>query len=599
MDNLSGQPVPETDLPDTSMSGQPVPQEDMPDSLSGQPVPISDLPEEDLQGKYGTTGQQTIAGLEGAAQGAIGPLAPLIETKVLGIPAEDIASRAEANPVTSHGSEAAGMAASMYFGVGELGLLAKALPEFKMLGKIGSAALRGGLEMAAVQGGDEVSKYILNTQPPDESAANVLANVAFAGIMGSATGGLFGLGEWAGSTGMKALENNNIAKRAQSWLAGYGDAELGKTMPKYDPFIKKYVGKEAGLEIDKAAYNAGQKMHQEMPEWIAKQAIDKTVEGIGLAHGVKDFFAAKYIETQVEKILKKPLSTAAKKFIVPYLNKALTSDMAKAAPANVEYALKSFQGAKKIQAAIDGLFKGTGQGIVNYSIDQMKKDRVNQAIEDNILDRQMDNQKAMENQLPGFAEGGKVHGQEENHFANAMPNENAMLQTAKARVYNHLKSMKPRQQQSNLLYNHSEPTEESKRVYDKALDLAVNPLSIMKHVKNGTISSSDVIHMNQMWPELNEHLKKKITERIIVGQLRKEKPNYKTRQGLAVLLGTALETAMTPQGILAAQSSFQNNRPPPQNQSPQKKKAANLGAKTNQLYKTPNEAAEADQAVRK
>lgn len=176
--------------------------------------------------KYGSTGEQVKAGLEGAAQGAVGPLAPLAETKLFGVKPEDIRGRAEANPITHGISEVAGFGASALSGTGIASVLGKAGEAAVGLTKVGeavnaareaaqvagetekgveaagkaaeaaqtltarvgSSAVRNAAEMAVLQGSDEVAKQIL--QDPTASAESAISNVGLAAAIGG-TGGAF------------------------------------------------------------------------------------------------------------------------------------------------------------------------------------------------------------------------------------------------------------------------------------------------------------------------------------------------------------------------------------------------------------------------
>jgi hypothetical protein len=156
-------------------------------------------PEQVTQEKYGSTGQQLIAGLEGAAQGIAGPLAPLAETKLLNVNPEDIRGRAEANPITHGLSQAAGFAGSLFADAGiaplvtNIGEKAAALTGLKgatTLSKIAQTGIKTGAEMATLQAGDEVSKAI--TQDPGASLGQAAINVGLSGIIGGAGGVVLG-----------------------------------------------------------------------------------------------------------------------------------------------------------------------------------------------------------------------------------------------------------------------------------------------------------------------------------------------------------------------------------------------------------------------
>ncbi len=180
------------------------------DSLN---APVKSEPTGDLKGrapafdslvddeeKYGSLGQQAITGLEGAAQGVIGPLAPAAE-RFLGVPTQDIRARAETNPITHGVGEAVGFGGSLLAGAGEAKIVgslgemaAKAagvgLEGASTISKIASHGIQTGAEMAALQASDEVSKMIL--QDPNQSLGTAAINVGLSGLMGGVGGAAIG-----------------------------------------------------------------------------------------------------------------------------------------------------------------------------------------------------------------------------------------------------------------------------------------------------------------------------------------------------------------------------------------------------------------------
>ncbi len=182
---------------------------------------ISDIQQE----KYGGIGQQALAGVEGIAQGVAGPLATGLE-RAIGVKPEDIRGREEANPITSTAAKGLGLAGSLLTGFGEGAVLTKAgevaagiteagqaanaaremataagatgkvaaeaadkaFSAAPYLSKVGSSAVQQAAEMAVLQGGDEISKMIL--QDPETSAESAISNIGMAAVLGGAGGAL-------------------------------------------------------------------------------------------------------------------------------------------------------------------------------------------------------------------------------------------------------------------------------------------------------------------------------------------------------------------------------------------------------------------------
>jgi len=565
------------------------------DDLGFQPDPTPN-PHDNLT-------EQVKAGLEGAAQGVLGPLAPLAETHLFGVKPEDIKAREEAKPFTKKASEAAAFAVSMLMGTGEAALIAKAVPEVQALGKIGSMALKGALESMAMQGSDEASNIVTGNQDPQTPVASALAHIGAAGLFGAGGGTLFGTLNLGTNKGLQALEDAKLGNKAQSFLTGYGAAARGHSLEDAMPFL------EAGYEgADKSMFRLGHKLYSSMPEQIGKQAADRSTELAGAAVGSKiggplggiaGYKAAKVIEPVMEKLVGRPISAASRKFLMPIVTKVLTTGETKGLGTALDYATKATKGATAITKAMDSLFRIGGQQALDYEVNERQRNSIEKYIDDAGLQKEFQNT-LQADPMPeqSFAEGGEVLQHPPiNHFAKIFPDQNMLLSAAKGRVYTYLNGLKPRESMNKLPFDREPDNGLQKRAYDRALDIAANPLSIVKHIKTGNITPQHMQHFMGMWPELHDHLSKEITNRIVHGQVKDEKPNFKVRQALSLFLGSPLEATFTPTAIMAAQSAFQPMQPPQQAGKP-KKDTGKIGSKSNDMYQTADQNAEKDQSTR-
>ncbi len=192
-----------------------------------------------------------------------------------------------------------------------------------------------------------------------------------------------------------------------------------------------------------------------------------------------------------------------------------------------------------------------------------------------------------------YAHGGKVEKKEGLHdedFAITHPDHNILLHTAKGRISNYLNSLKEDKFAPKLAFDDPPDQSEKKKAYEKALHIAAHPMSVVDGIRNGTIEPEHVRHLDGMYPELNDSIKKKMTEKITESQLKGEKPNYKIRQGMSLFMGTNLSSEMSPQNIQAAQASFQKQPQSQQNggQGAPKKSTAKL-SKSSQSFLTGNQ----------
>jgi hypothetical protein len=84
-------------------------------------------------------------------------------------------------------------------------------------------------------------------------------------------------------------------------------------------------------------------------------------------------------------------------------------------------------------------------------------------------------------------------------------------------------------------------------------------------IKDGTITSKDAIHFQNMYPDLHADAKERIMDNILELKNKNINVPYKLRKSLSVFVGFPLDPNLTPQAIQAAQSTYApENLPPPQ-----------------------------------
>lgn len=592
-----------------------------------KPIPVDEFEPADAvhvndfkpaEGAYDTPMQQAITGLEGAAQGFAGPLATGAE-RLLGVPKEDIAGRQEANPGIHGMSQAAGLTAGLFSPVGEANLIAKGvsrlLPEVaSVYSKIGMAALSSGIQMGAIQGGDELSKAMLDQGNQEVPVSSILLHIGAAGLLGSATGGLFSAIGLGASKGLSKLESAKIGTRAEDLLAGTGMAakahQSGVPEEEVADYITKQIGKDnykfykEGVEFYykglKGVANAtgmsglgtvGGSIGYKVGNLLAPGWGGISGASTGSAIGAK--LADKYMRPFAEKLLNRPL-IGMSKLATPVLMKALSVGQTTGLFEALNYASKCSKGAQSANEAVEALFKGGMTPAINAVSRSRDEDKIRDYIDEGGLSQQ---QQKQQEQTPQFAEGGQVDTAESNPVASLYPTQNILLNTAKGRVATYLSSMKP-QEQTKLAFDKKHKDEAKHRSYDQAIKLAARPLSILNHVKDGSLTVDHAKHMQAMYPEVYQHLRDKVVARISKAQIdEKHSMPFKTRQAMSLFLGAPLESAFAPQNILAAQAVFaQNNQPRPQIAKP-KKSTAPLN-KVSKSYQTADQAGEADKARR-
>jgi hypothetical protein len=537
--DLSGKEVPAHDLPEHSLSGKPVPLEDMP-SVSGTPVPQHDLPEEALQEKYATPMQQAATVAEGLFQGATMGGSTYLEQK-LGVPTEDILARKKANPAEALYSDIGGnigmtMALPAVGGAANLGTMAK----------VGAGALKGFLSTMAFQGGDEFSNYLLGEGNPLPVAA---AHIAEMGAIGLLTGAA---AKGANSVVSK-IADTKIGTNLKSFLVGLGHAAHFPG-EKVVSLSESALSKEEARGLNNVAFKTAQHLYKH------KIATASALVG-GHVTGLTGAGQSAMIGQLVDSVLGKHIDEASAKVIGPMLMKAATSGSVDNVSQILNKATSIIKGNKLIERGIEGIFSSVPQKAFGYEeSSSQEKEKTKKFTEEEGPQKIMKDAAEPEESEP-YAKGGEVAPKQINEFDKHWPEQATLMSAAKMRVANYLNSQRPLKKTGGLVYDRDIPNPHHERAYDKTVGLANKPLSILKHVKDGTLVPKQVEDLNAMYPELYDHLKKKVTERISHGQLKKEKkPNYKTRQSLSLFLGANLDSSMIPQNIMAAQAVFANQQ---------------------------------------
>ena len=173
---------------------------------AGDQTPQSDTPAMDAflnNAQHDTLGQNVLTAGEGLASGVIGAAAPALEVASGLTTGADIRARKEASPIIHGAGEATGFIGSMFApevkGLTSLGSVvgnigehaASLLPEAtSAISKIAATGVKGGAEMAALAGSDELSKMV--TGDPNQTLGTAAVNVGLSGILGGAGGAAIG-----------------------------------------------------------------------------------------------------------------------------------------------------------------------------------------------------------------------------------------------------------------------------------------------------------------------------------------------------------------------------------------------------------------------
>lgn len=174
-----------------------------------------------------------------------------------------------------------------------------------------------------------------------------------------------------------------------------------------------------------------------------------------------------------------------------------------------------------------------------------------------------------------------------------LPEHHAQLSAMTATAVNYLSSLKPKNTQLTPLDPVLPPDKTAEANYDRQLDIANKPLSILQHMKSGTLQPMDLTTMQTIYPTLHKQVVQKLGEELINLKAKDKNIPYKMRSSLSLILGQPLDSTMTQQSMQAImQSAIPKNSP--NRQQKQTKSISAVEAKTqekaNSMLETPSQA---------
>ncbi len=154
------------------------------------------------------------------------------------------------------------------------------------------------------------------------------------------------------------------------------------------------------------------------------------------------------------------------------------------------------------------------------------------------------------------------------HIDHYMPDHAEALAGMSMNAVNYLNSIRPEAKKLSPLDTEVEPPKSAVASFNRALDIAEQPLVICQSIQDGTLTPLDIKHLNEMYPTVRNRLMQTMTAAMIDKTHKDEPIKYAQRMSLSLFMGQALDSTMLPQNIIAAQPP-----PPPQDQMmPQQQK---------------------------
>jgi hypothetical protein len=156
-----------------------------------------------------------------------------------------------------------------------------------------------------------------------------------------------------------------------------------------------------------------------------------------------------------------------------------------------------------------------------------------------------------------------------------MPEQAAIISMAGMRQQKYLQSLVPRTSPLAPLDSPLKVSKEDEAKYNNALKIAEAPGLILKAVGEGSLTTQDMQHLQNLHPELMQVMQQRLLTQLQEHKAKNGTIPYKTQLSLSAFLHEPLTTNMTPAAILG-------NQPQPK-PAPMQQMSAAKGAKLSKL----------------
>lgn len=251
---------------------------------------------------------------------------------------------------------------------------------------------------------------------------------------------------------------------------------------------------------------------------------------------------AGFLAGHAAKFLGHDVPDAAKMSLLKYLGSSGNVD-ASAWKAAADYIQHAMKGEKLILKASSAAIKA-GQEVLPKS--QIPDEKSRNRLEKKLRELKTDQSSMLD-----------VGG----HIGGYMPDHASALAQMSMNAVNYLNQIRPHSTKLSPLDSEVQPPKSAIADYNRALDIAEQPLVLMQSIQDGTLTPSDLSHLTNLHPEVYKKLTQSLMSAMVDRKTNEEPIKYKQRLSLSLFMGQALDSTMLPQSIVAAQPP-----PPPQDQ---------------------------------
>jgi hypothetical protein len=185
------------------------------------------------------------------------------------------------------------------------------------------------------------------------------------------------------------------------------------------------------------------------------------------------------------------------------------------------------------------------------------------------------------------------------HYGDYLPKHAGAAAQVAGNAINYLNSIKPNNAPENPLDEELPVNKVDQAKYDRALDIAQNPMRILQHANDGTLQENDVLAFKAIYPQMYNELTNKMATALINHKAMGDKIPYQKKRSLNLLLNKdGLDSTMTQQSMhniigstMQAQNQTLSTQKPHSHNKVPGSSLAQIN-KVNSMYQTPYESRE-------
>jgi hypothetical protein len=200
----------------------------------------------------------------------------------------------------------------------------------------------------------------------------------------------------------------------------------------------------------------------------------------------------------------------------------------------------------------------------------------------------------LDKKAQAFSDNPEAQMRQGGDLAHYLPEHSTAVAQMSGNVVNYINSQRPGTTQASPLDTKQGPTPLQTAKFNRTLDIAEQPLSVMNHIAKGTLTPDDVKDLHAMYPNLYNKLANDITKEMVNQANKGATIPYKTRISMSLFMAQPMDSTMNQMSIAAAQP-VQSNAQSAQQPAPQPRKSSNSLNKLPNQYQTTGQSRESRQ----